>query len=459
MVWKLLTFPFSDKQQAIEKIDKILVAASWISKDWASVAYTASQAIKTQGESLTEWNVRNALAMISLSELDFVRSQYDHPEFLDAVQQWARYDDDVISLLWFESPQTYIIALQNTAEKRPNWGFFWSFALLTLYQWQIKQFEVIDSYLPWYDKPGTSITGPAWLQEFLPDRIVYFIGANKTGFTYHDWGNIKTLYEKSYPGKKIRGVVFVNTDLFEQLIPWFEEQLRERQFTNASVDLIRGNDTRGKKESYLKWSQEYFKEHASTMFINLFKNIEAIRKENFVNLYLTDISWPLHGYLRRAELTTRFESDTVYLRDSNISFNKVDRFVSKTTNCSDQNGQIIVSSYNDRLSLEWVKTWTYSCIVRYALEIPENYREFIGALEEKYEITLWEREQHILALDPERHTRAIAYYPKNITIESISGDSYDDYTFETPFSNALTYKVWLGGEQMSKEVRFDMVME
>jgi hypothetical protein len=42
-----------------------------------------------------------------------------------------------------------------------------------------------------------------------------------------------------YPGASVRGVVFLRTDTFEQLIPGFTEQQREWQFTNAATDLIR----------------------------------------------------------------------------------------------------------------------------------------------------------------------------------------------------------------------------
>ncbi|MBP7061697.1 hypothetical protein KBA84_02600 [Patescibacteria group bacterium] len=39
--------------------------------------------------------------------------------------------------------------------------------------------------------------------------------------------------------KNIKGVIFIQTDLLEFLIPGFKKEIRERQFVNASVDLIR----------------------------------------------------------------------------------------------------------------------------------------------------------------------------------------------------------------------------
>jgi hypothetical protein len=39
---------------------------------------------------------------------------------VDILAQLASYRDDLFSLLGSQEPQTYLIALQNTSEKRPN---------------------------------------------------------------------------------------------------------------------------------------------------------------------------------------------------------------------------------------------------------------------------------------------------------------------------------------------------
>ncbi|MBP7847604.1 DUF4012 domain-containing protein [Patescibacteria group bacterium] len=68
-----------------------------------------------------------------------------------------------------------MIILQNTAERRPNGGFFGSFGILKINKGKITRFEIVDSYLPEYDTPGTKITGPAWMLNYLPDRDIYFV--------------------------------------------------------------------------------------------------------------------------------------------------------------------------------------------------------------------------------------------------------------------------------------------
>jgi len=47
-----------------------------------------------------------------------------YKEVFKLIVSVAEFDQDIISMLGFYSPQTYLILLQNTAESRPNGGFF-----------------------------------------------------------------------------------------------------------------------------------------------------------------------------------------------------------------------------------------------------------------------------------------------------------------------------------------------
>ena len=48
--------------------------------------------------------------------------------------------------------------------------------------------------------------------------------SNKFWFTDIDGKNIKKLYDITY-NQDIRGVVFLNSNLFAYLLPWFQEQI------------------------------------------------------------------------------------------------------------------------------------------------------------------------------------------------------------------------------------------
>jgi hypothetical protein len=94
---------------------------------------------------------------------------------MQLLQQLAAFDNDLHSLLGADGEETYLIVLQNSAEKRPNGGFFGSFGLIKIDAGRVTHLEIMDSYLPGYDKPGTAITGPSRLLNFLPEREIYFV--------------------------------------------------------------------------------------------------------------------------------------------------------------------------------------------------------------------------------------------------------------------------------------------
>jgi hypothetical protein len=114
---------------------------------------------------------------------------------------------------------------------------------------------------------------------FLPDRKIGFIAGNKFGFSDIDGKNLKDLYElmfnKTYDMAKvkqtmqpdlynkllkqdIKGVIFIRSDLLESFFTTFKQKVQERQFLNASVDLIRKQVRGNKKELYIKEIKQYF---------------------------------------------------------------------------------------------------------------------------------------------------------------------------------------------------------
>lgn len=356
------------------------------------------------------------------------------------LQKFTQYREDIFSLLGKEKEQTYLIILQNTAEKRPNGGFFGSFVVVKIEKWVVKHFEIMDSYLPAFNKPWTSLLWPRWLLYFLPERLIYFVGANKIGFTYQDGANIKTLYEKSFPWQRVRGVIFVSTDMLQELLPSFREQQWAWQFTNAATDIIRWGDKRGKKELYIDHAKEYFYAHQKELISWLIKKLPYLLDQRYINIYLTDISGPFHGFLRREKLTTRFEKDTMYFWDSNISYSKIDNFSQKIIQFYDEEDNLVKETMSEIVSVDDLDPGIYTIKIIYTLHVPQYYRDFIHNLEQKYEIALTPREQHILAIDPEWATRGLIYMPPDMEVVSSTGDYYHFAEFDTPFAHGIYYK-------------------
>jgi hypothetical protein len=119
---------------------------------------------------------------------------------------------------------------------------------------------------------------PEWTAPFLPDRKIGFIAGNKFGFSDIDGKNLKDLYElmfnKTFEMWKvqqtmqpdlynkllhqdIKGVIFIRSDLLESFFTNFKQKVQERQFLNASVDLIRKEVRGNKKELYIKEIKQY----------------------------------------------------------------------------------------------------------------------------------------------------------------------------------------------------------
>ncbi len=118
--------------------------------------------------------------------------------------------------------------------------------------------------------------------------------------------------------------------MLEALLPEMREQFWHWQWLNATVDLRRGEERRGKKEAYVAGVKEFVNERKKLLLESIFTQLPELIKQRYINVYLEKISGPMHTWLRTVGLTTRFEDKHAYFRDSNIVFNKIDRFIEKT---------------------------------------------------------------------------------------------------------------------------------
>jgi hypothetical protein len=57
-------------------------------------------------------------------------------------------------------------------------------------------------------------------------------------------------------------VIFLDSELISQLLPSFRSKARERQFINANIDIIRGENRSNKKELYIADLQKYLRANA-----------------------------------------------------------------------------------------------------------------------------------------------------------------------------------------------------
>lgn len=253
--------------------------------------------------------------------------------------------------------------------------------------------------------------------------------------------------------QNIKGVIFIRSDLLENFFPAFKQKARERQFLNASIDLIR-NEIRGnKKELYIKEIKQYFDSQKGNILKNVVNRFDEIANRQYITVYLSNVSTGFDQLLKEHNLTNVFDTNHLYFRDTNVSYNKIDGFVTKHIQIVDGNGIMVKDSKSDIIDISDLKDGRYSIDIYYKFSIPEFYPEFIKDMEKKYEIQITDREMAILGLksgmydEPgfgkvrkRRETKATVYFPTYITVTNVTGDIYYQAPFAAPFANGVFYQ-------------------
>jgi len=391
---------------------------------------------------------------------------------------------EVYELLWENHTYNYLVPLQNGNEKRPNWWFFWSFAFVSLSWWHIQNLEIIDSYLADYIAPKSRINLPLWYTKYFWEKQLWFVAGNKFWFTDMDWKNLKILYEMAFNkdyemnrvkemyrweqwkllhNKEIKWVIFLDSNLLEELLPWFSDKMREWQFINASIDIIRGEDRGNKKELYIAEVLDYFFKNSSTIAKNLINNRDGVIDKRYIQIYLSDmfVSKEFRDMIAMNNLNTRFQWWKIYARDVNIANNKSDDFITKRLKLYSSTWQLITSQQNEILSLEWLPVWEYQLVIDYYFFVPEVYSNFIHWLEKKYDIQLTQREKWILVVNPVSHydgdvqrmwrEKWMVYYPRNMEIISVQWDVENVNYFQSDFSQWLNYTLRTANREDQKQ--------
>ena len=447
-----------------QEVSRELYTLDWIVQSymkWENIFKTK----KPEIEEVRYYIINNQNYLSSLwfqryeSLMKFLSDLYDHRA-------------EVYELLWENHTYNYLIPLQNWNEKRPNWWFFGSFAFVTLSWWHIENLEVIDSYLADYIAPKSRMNLPGRYSQYFWEYQLWFVAGNKFWFTDMDWRNLKIMYEKAFNkdyemakvremysweqrkllhNKYIKWVIFLDSNLLTELLPWFSDKMREWQFINASIDIIRGEVRWNKKELYIAEVLDYFFNNSTTIAKNLINNRDEVLNKRYIQIYLSDmfVSKEFRDMLARNNLNTRFQWWKIYAWDVNIANNKSDDFLTKRLRLYSSTWALITQQQNEIVSLEWLPVGEYQLVIDYYFFVPESYRNFIRWLEQKYEINITPREEGILVLSPVNHydwkpermwrEKWMVYYPRNMEIISVQWDVENVNYFQSDFAQWLNY--------------------
>ncbi len=193
-------------------------------------------------------------------------------------------------------------------------------------------------------------------------------------------------------------MIFIRSDLLENFFPNFKQKARERQFLNASVDLIRKEVRGNKKELYIKEIKQYFDNQKGNIIKSAINRFDEIANRQYITMYFSNVSSGFNDIIKKHNLTNIFDPNHIYFRDTNVSYNKIDSFVTKHIQINDEQGNIQKDSKDDIVDISTLKNGKYTINIYYKFEIPEFYIEFIKNLEKKYEIEITDREMAILGL-------------------------------------------------------------
>lgn len=393
---------------------------------------------------------------------------------------------EIKELLGEKQPYNYLVILQNTNEKRPNWWFFWSFAFITVDKARITNLEIIDAYYPDYFAPNARIQFTPWQKKLFPNaEKFWFIAGNKFGFTDLDGKNLKTLYEMSFNThynqqkldklinpklhaillhKYIKGVIFVRLDMFTKYFPQLEKLSQEWQFVNANIDLIRGEVKKDKKEKYIKEANLFFQDNRKWIFKAVINNLEEIIQNRGINIYLSNVSSWLKKNLEQNNLSTVFQTGNIYAWDINMAQNKSDAFITKHLEIIDKQWRIITSSETDVIDFSQISKGNYTLKIYYIFNIPQSYTKFIQELEQSYHITMTEREKWILSLLPTNkrnnqkiwwETQGMVYFPKNVKIKNFVWGEENLGVVEIPFAKVQKYHSYITQKNQTKIIELD----
>ncbi len=359
----------------------------------------------------------------------------------------------LLDYLWYREPKTYLILLQNSAEVRPNGGFYGSFVRVKVTSGVIQDMSIHDSYEVPFSNSWVVLSLPEWTKHYLWHNTATFIAGNKFGFTDRDGFAISAIYNKTYD-TTIDGVFFISTKTLTKLVPLLQAQLWKRQFINASVDLIRGSDTWFKKQLYMDEVQQYVSQNKVSLLGQALTNYWQLFAPGMMQIYLPDIDPAFRSTLKQFNWITDLESQHLYLWDLNQSYNKIDTFVIKHISIEASDGQEMMQSQDNILDISVLPVWSYELHINYTLSVPSQYLRTIDQLQEQYGINLTDRERHILGLNPLFEYRSVVFAGTGIIFDQVSGDGDQTKIFSAPPAQWAAYHLRSTGDMQTIMINF-----
>ena len=327
--------------------------------------------------------------------------------------------NDFLNIVWFDTERTYLIILENTAEERPDGGFFGSFAKVSLSGWYITDFKLYDSYfLLWkYCKQHTKnlpaknwfkYCNKSWLNldnNIYPFNQLFpkttFLTSNIFGFTSLNAKNIISHYNKVF-NDKIDGVIFVKSDILRYLLKDWDKIFLQMEYLNylskEKNNLVSYNNPnlkwlKWKKARYLLYLNNLLTKNKFDLIRNFVNNFTKIQNKGLIRFYLPFVSTWFKKFLIKNNFSLEKQKDYVYFFFYNVGFVKNSHFIDH------------IVKINDKVYINPVKIkiwpWVYKIWIKHIYNPNYEYISFLkqkGVTENSYLISTKVKYKNLIIL-------------------------------------------------------------
>ena len=116
--------------------------------------------------------------------------------------------------------------------------------------------------------------------------------------------------------------------------------------------------------------------------------------------------------------------------------------------------QVVLHSPTNIVDLASLGSWKYQLEIVYDLNVPQYYIRMMRDLELKYDISLTERETHILSIDPVYEYKSVVFAGDGIEFTSITWQVDQTAIFDASLWDAVAYHLPLTTWSTSLTISF-----
>lgn len=167
--------------------------------------------------------LKSNVELVKKEQLSLAQKQLDTPYFGSELEQYEKafslmssFSGVLPYVLGFETPQQYLVLMQNNMELRPGGGFIGSYGLLSLDRGRVTNFSIHDVY----DADGQlkgHIEPPFALRRHIP-VVHWYLRDSNFDLDFRNVASSAAKLFKEETGQQVDGVIGVDVSFMQQLV-------------------------------------------------------------------------------------------------------------------------------------------------------------------------------------------------------------------------------------------------